>query len=274
MQLLFCPQAGSFDQKRLDALGDRLRAADYDVRSAPCGPRSSIHIAEEVADLAVMGGDGTIRHALQAMRAQHRTPRFLISPAGTINLLARDLRDDEGGSANARRCFIADIGGIPLVNCASLSPDSLAVAWNAPWLKRCIGRFSYAVTFLAVLIRWKRPRILLGWTGGTLSCEAVYIAKSRYYAGAWSVAPDARSSMPMLHVVALKRCRRRDYLHFAISTILGLQPAAASNVVRFRCKKLELDADETVPLQVDGDVVGSVPVRIAIDPEPIMMALL
>jgi len=273
-QLLFCPQSGSFSHRRLNALTQRLRSLNYEVRITPCGPERKAVLACDADDFVLMGGDGTIRHALHASLRQGRPRHFLLHPSGTINLLARELAQNRPHIAGKQPCFFAHIEGAPLINCASISPDSMAVARNTVWMKRLTGRISYVAAFLTVLFRWERPRLQLHWLGKTLACEAVYIVKSRYYAGPWSIAPDARASLPELHVIALRRCRRRDYLRFIVSTLLGTTSRADANAVRFRCAALTIESSAVYPTQVDGDIVTRTPVRISIDPEPMFMTLL
>ena len=273
-QILFCPQAGGFSHRRLSALTDRLRSSNREVRLTPCGPERQTALASDADDFVMMGGDGTIRHVLHMALKQRRSRDFLLHPSGTINLLARELQENQSHNADKQSCFFARVDEAPLISCASISPDSMAVARNSAWLKHLVGRISYVVAFLAVLLRWERPHLQLRWLGGTLVCEAAYIIKSRYYAGPWSLAPDARVSLPELHIIALRRCRRRDYLRFIIDILLGATSRIDTNIVRFRCNELKIESCTPYPAQVDGDATASTPAEICIDPEPMFITLL
>ena len=104
-------------------------------------------------------------------------------------------------------------------------------------------------------------------------CEAVYIAKGRYFAGPWSLAPEARLTDRALHVVALKTARRRDFLRFAWALLRGRDPASLPGVIALRGQLLTLECDssvpETVPVQGDGDIIASLPARVELTGETV-----
>jgi diacylglycerol kinase family enzyme len=155
-----------------------------------------------------------------------------------------------------------------MFTCASVGPDSAAVAALDPRLKRIIGRAAYGVAFLHVLIRWPRPRLRLQANGETIDCEAVYIAKGLYYAGPWSFAPHAAADDPFLHVVVLRRARRRDFARFMWALLMHRKDLSGDpNLVRFSCDALTIAGDGAPPLQADGDIVTTLPVDLKIAAE-------
>jgi diacylglycerol kinase family enzyme len=198
-----------------------------------------------------------------------------IYPTGTVNLLAREYgyRRDAISfagrilhSAAPRLQRVARIGETMMFTCASVGPDADAVAGVSPRLKQAIGRAAYGVAFLKTLARWPRRHLALEVDGGNaVACEAVYIAKGRYYAGPWSFAPGAAADDPFLHVVALKRARRRDFLRFLWALLRHANLARDPNLIRFTCAALSIEG-EHAPLQADGDIVTHLPAEIAIDP--------
>lgn len=279
-QIIFNPQAGGFSRRRLRSLERRLNAAGFDIHHSACGPTQGVSLCAEADELIVMGGDGTLRHVLQASVAEGRERRIMLCPGGTVNLLARDIAAHGPPKEPLRTlgcshhpCFVAEINGALMVNCASVSPDAYAVAACSARLKRWIGRLAYMVAFVKVVGRWERPAITLHWATSELACEAFYVAKSRFYAGPWSVAGNARAGEPLLHVVALRQCTRMDYLRFIASTVFGRPREHDANIVRFTCDRLEADADQVLPIQVDGDIAATAPARIAMRSEPMGVAL-
>jgi diacylglycerol kinase family enzyme len=151
-----------------------------------------------------------------------------------------------------------------------VGPDSAAVARVSPRLKRLIGRVAYVVAFCAVLWDWPRPRLrLLVDDGRRIDCEAVYIAKGRYFAGPWSFAPAARVGDPHLHVVALPQASRRVYLAFLWTMMRGRDPGQSRWAVSLACMRLDIAADGPAPLQADGDSVAQCPVTMAVHPVPV-----
>ena len=154
--------------------------------------------------------------------------------------------------------------------CAGVGPDSLAVARVSARLKRAIGRLAYGAAFLGVLLRWPRNRIELTCDDRAIACEAFYAAKGRYYAGPWSFAPSARLDEPLLHVVALKTARRRDYARFVWTVLRGGDVAALPMVEIATCTNLRATSGGAPPLQADGDIVGTLPATMTIGEAPLV----
>lgn len=277
VQLFYNPSSGSFSPRRLKALAGALRDEGAQVIATPSVDRPPT-LSDRATHVCIAGGDGTIRHvAMNLARSGRRLPAA-IYPAGTVNLLAREGRF----SRNPATCAQALLRGetaLPhhpvaldetmFFACASAGPDSAAVAAVSSALKRRIGRLAYVAAFAGVLWRWPRPRLHLTSEGRTLACEAVYIAKGRYFAGPWSFAPNARVDDGLLHIVALPTARRRDYLRFLLALMRGRDPAADGTAVTFTCTDLAIGSDGRFPVQADGDIVGHCPVRLTIETAPV-----
>ncbi len=277
VQLFFNPVSGDYCPRRiarlrsaLEAAGARTIVSESSARVAPVIDRDATHVC-------VAGGDGTVRHVVEAMSAGSSALPLAQYPAGTINLLARELGYPAKPSAFARRLleatgsrdhYTASIQDQLFLCCASVGPDSEAVARHSPRLKRSIGRMAYAVSFLGTLLRWKRPKLELVVDGAIIPCEAVYIAKGRYFAGPWSFAPHAAMTDPKLHVVALGKARRLDYLVFAMDLARGRDPGLRENNVSLTCTSLQIRCDEDLPVQADGDIIATLPINVSTSAKP------
>ena len=277
VQLFYNPASGSFSPARMAALAAAFEAEgarvvrSESVREVPVLDAGATHVC-------IAGGDGTVRHVAMMLARAGATLPVAVWPAGTINLIAR-----EGGPSRPLARFARDLvqASLPrdhflvtldetmFLACASVGPDSFSVASVSGALKRRIGRLAYGVAFLGVLWRWPRPALRIDADGRGLACEAVYVAKGRYFAGPWSFAPAARVSDGLLHVVALRRARRRDFLVFCLDMLLGRDPGARANAMALTCRALAINCDVPVPVQADGDVVATCPVRLAVHPAPL-----
>ena len=273
VQLFYNRAAGGHCPRRLDALRAGFEARGARVILSESGPGLGIEIGAEASHVCAVGGDGTLRHVASALARSGRALPLSLYPAGTVNLLHRErpcatdpvghasrlLGDSDGGLLHPARlndtCFLA---------CASVGPDSRAVAGVSPPLKARIGKLAYLVAFAAILRDWRRTRIRLAWEGGALDCEAFYVAKGRYFAGPWSFAPEASVAEPRLHVVALTRARRRDFARFAFALWRGRPVDRLPGVAAFTCTALTAESDRPLPVQADGDAVATLPVTIAI----------
>lgn len=238
-------------------------------------PHAPIAIDPSADQICAMGGDGTLRHVAAAVARSGRNVPISVYPAGTINLVHREMGTPVDLSTFAlalvhgtdwREHYTVALNDTLFLACASCGPDSRAVARVAPGSKRWMGRLAYAAAMVRLIFDWQRPEILLRHDGEQIACEAFYVAKGRYFAGPWSFAPAACLSQPSLRVIALRRARRRDYLRFMWTVWRGMPLEGWSNAVVFDCSRLEADGDRSMPVQADGDIVGKLPAMISINP--------
>ena len=278
VQLFSNPSAGRHRRRTVARLARALEARGARVLLSESS-RGAPVIADEATHVCVAAGDGTVRHVADAVVRAGRMVTMSIYPAGTINLLAMEAgypRDPERFAAQAlsgaagRDHYPVAIGDSHFFACAGVGPDSLVVASVSARLKRAIGRVAYAVAAVKQAFSWRRFGIVLQTGERRVPCEAFYVAKGRYYAGRWSFAPLARVEQPLLHVVALRQARRRDYLQFLAAIVTGRDPSQLANVEAFTCTTLEARAAEALPIHADGDVVGVLPVTLAVRGEPLI----
>jgi len=276
VQLFVNGRAGSASHRRVEALKRALDAAGARVIESQSGS-DPLEVSDDATHVCAVGGDGTLRYVTAAVARTGRAIPMSIFPSGTINLLAREYGYGRDPAIFARRILAsgtprlgryAYLGDTLMFTCASVGPDSAAVAALNPRLKRLIGRIAYGVAFVHVLINWPRPHLRLQANSETIDCEAVFIAKGLYYAGPWSFAPHAAADDPFLHVVALRRARRRDFARFMLALLLHRKDLSHDpNLVRFSCDALEIEGNRAPPLQADGDIVATLPVEFRIAAE-------
>jgi diacylglycerol kinase family enzyme len=278
VQLVANPAAGDgHSASRVEALARALARAGAEVIRDECGPHCDLRVDERADLLCVVGGDGTVRHAAIAADRCRRPIALSLYPGGTVNLIHREAKCELDPDLFAQRLlraraprhhYAARLGATFFLSCASVGPDSAAVAALSPWLKRRLGRKAYAIAFLKTLLFWRRHRITLHVGSKGLHCEALYIAKGRFFAGPWSFAPDARIDDPTLHVVALTRATRIGYLRFIWALYRGKPVEQLRGVKAFTCTELAADCAAPLPVQADGDIAATLPVDIRLRPEP------
>jgi diacylglycerol kinase family enzyme len=279
IQLVANPAAGAHSARRVAELSEAFQRGGAEVLFSHSGPRHPFAVDPRATHLCVVGGDGTMRHVALAAQSCGRPLGLSFYPAGTINLIHReapcalapaDYVANILGRAGPRRHYPARLNDTLFLACASVGPDSEAVAALSPRLKRRIGRLAYAVAFPRVLVNWRRHEIILCHDGRATRCEAFYVAKGRYFAGPWSFAPAARSDEALLHVVALRKCTRRAWLRFAWLMLRGRSLADFAGAICFTCTSLTADAGLPLPVQADGDIAATLPVAIQVEPEPLL----
>jgi hypothetical protein len=74
---------------------------------------------------------------------------------------------------------------------------------------------------------------------------------------------------PLLHGVALTRARRRDYARFVWALFRGKSVENVPGTVAFTGTSVTAEGAGALPVQADGDIVATLPVRIALRADPL-----
>lgn len=269
VQIVCNPLSGTYSDYQIAGLANAYGQHGFETVISESSPRVPFAPDPTAQRICIAGGDGTVRHALAHPHLNAGGAQVDIFPAGTINLVVREVggtrepKDfvDMMMSRPPRSVYPVSINDTIFLVCASVGPDARAVAGVSDELKGRIGRFAYVVSMLRELLDWHRPSLLLEIGQETVPCEAVYIAKGRYYAGSWSFAPEARLDQPDLHILALKKARRRDFLAFLFALAIG-RAERLSNIRTFRTRTAVVKGNSLLPVQADGDVVAHLPIDV------------
>lgn len=276
VQIVVNPDAGSYKPAKIQALRDAFGRAGATTTVSFMGPGRQLLIEDAATLLCVAGGDGTVRHAAEAVLRSSHKPPIAAYPMGTINLLQRETgasADPDSFATAALRGAAPAIhhpvrlGDTVFLGCASVGPDAIAVAGVSSGLKRVIGRYAYGVALIRQLFGWPRQRLTIIADGKRYNCAAVYIAKGMYFAGPWTFAPQARRTVPKLHVVALRDAGPRRFIQFMRNVTRGRPLDARDNLISLTCTGLEIESNMPWPVQADGDDVATLPVRLSIHSE-------
>lgn len=295
VQLIHNPASGSHHELRLDILAQAFAACGASVTSSETRLDGATLVHADSDLLCVSGGDGTLGLVISALIRQDMSVPVCVFPAGTVNLVARELGyagDPElfarevmtgfvaGSSARLTEpLLVAD--GSPVIACLSAGPDGVAVSSHSPEWKRRIGKAAYALSFLQLLARWPRYRfdLQVGDMNDpvTHDCEAFYVAKGRYFAGPWSLSPDASLGQDDFELVLLQRAGRRSFLRFMWAVARGKDPGKLPHVHRMRARSVALETssglDALAAFQIDGDPIETIPAKMEITDREIVYCL-
>ncbi len=233
--------------------------------------REGVQLSGAADLICVHGGDGTLRDTVQALGNRAGDVPLCIAPAGTINLVARELgyaRDpgrltDQVCAAWGRgpdgwvRAPLYRLGDLPVVSCLSIGPDSHAVARVSGALKRRIGRLAYAVAMLNVLRDWPRETMAVSGElsdGTPFACDAaaVIVSHGALFAGPFRLSPNAALAVDSVELIVLNRPSRRGVALFTAAAFVGW-PLDRLGLATFRSAR-RVTFDRCVsPVQVDGD---------------------
>jgi YegS/Rv2252/BmrU family lipid kinase len=226
--------------------------------------------------IVAAGGDGTLNAVVNGVAALPRPIALL--PLGTANVLAREIglpRDPERlaeliATGPARPIWPGRVAGRLFLTMASSGFDAETVAAVDPRLKRHLGRLAFAGAIAACLWRYRACELTVRIDGVDHHAATVIAAKGRFYAGRYVIAPRADLSEPMLEFVLLHRSGRLAMLRYLAALLLG-RVGQCKGISVARAREASISAKTAVPVQADGEIVGQLPVLIAIADEPLQL---
>ncbi|MEO9467943.1 diacylglycerol kinase family protein [Parasphingorhabdus sp.] len=287
VQLIHNPVSGSHHASRLDLLKQAFAACGATVTVGETRLDSQRTISNDCDLLCVSGGDGTLGLVIAEIARNALNIPICVFPAGTVNLVARELgysADPElfarevmtgfvAGSESRLRDPVVQTEHAPVVACLSAGPDGVAVATHSPSWKKRIGKSAYALSFLKLFTRWPRNRFMLKATDKqgasvTFPGEAFYIAKGRYFAGPWTLSPSAFLGQEHFHLIALTNAGRFSFFRFMLRVAMGRDPSRLPFVQSMAARAVQVETNgslqSVLAFQIDGDPMPEAPAEISV----------
>jgi len=271
--LLYNPSAGRspLSSERLQHVLNRLRlgglrceavVVDPDSRSSPLLDFRNKSL------LIVHGGDGTIHHALQQAAGQN--VRLAVLPAGTANVLARELRIpldldqaiDVVLQGKIRRISLGRSGDRCFHLAAGTGLDAAVISRLNRRLKRVVGEGAYWAAGLRTFIDYQPQTIRLQVDGEMLEGSFAVIANARLYGGNLRLTPDADLSDDLLDVCLFTSRHKFRFLQYLWGALFGDLRTYPDVIYRkARCVQV---TGPNVPIQMDGELVGHLPASFSV----------
>lgn len=284
--LIFNPVAKGDKARRFRRhLGELAKGCVFKPTTGPGAARALAREAVEAGFRVVVaaGGDGTVNEVLNGIGdASDGFSRAALGvvPLGTANVFARELKlplrlKPCWAVLLAGRTETVDLirarfqsGGQPVerwfVQVAGAGLDARAVELVNWRLKKRAGFLAYVIAGLQAL-RERQPTISAVGDGTESSGELVLLGNGRLYGGPFAV-----------FTRAVPRDGRLDYRVFpradwrtALAAVRGVFTGdfdRLNGASQRTAAVLELRADRRVPLQIDGEWVGELPVRFEVVP--------
>lgn len=222
----------------------------------------------DVSKVIAAGGDGTVNEVVNGIGQSNVTLGIL--PVGTMNVFALELglpiRDlercwriiEDGhvrridlGHANDR--YFVQLGGIGL--------DAQVVLETDRDFRRTFGPLTYLVSAAQIAAR-RPPRLLIEGPERTSQGSFVLVGNGKHYGGPVVFFRDARIDDGLLDVMVFKNLSNLDMIRYLQSILFG-NPTDLADVEYFQTPRLTVRSEtEGVPVEVDGEVIGSLPVKI------------
>lgn len=242
--------------------------------------------AEEIAKIAVeegfttivaAGGDGTINEVVNGIISSGGSDVTLgILPVGTMNVFAVELGIPlnslekawtvitEGGvrhldlpictTREGLRCFV-QLAGVGL--------DAEVVRRTTRESKKALGPLSYLLSLAQVAGQRPPPITLKSHDGRIRSGSFVLLGNGRFYGGPFTMFRQGSPVDGLLDVLVFQNQSPWDLLRYMHAILIG-NHVELKDVEYFQTPFLELTSEDPVPYELDGEMVGYLPLAFSL----------
>lgn len=295
------PKAGAGDSRvRIEELQQQLRRQSVESKVFTDVSAAVAEVSGNQEGLSVVvaaGGDGTLN--LVASKFPHGTP-IVPMALGTENLLARHYGLTRGrglpemprlvDSILAGRDHWIDAGEAyfprasrqkqrrrKFLIMASVGFDAEVVRRVHLFRRGYIRRWSYAKPIVAALRSYQYPQIRIELDEavegqGPLTVAWAFVFNLPRYAAGLAIETEADETDGLLDVCGLTRPSHLQGLRY-LAGVLGKRHQGWGDVVRRRSTRVRLTSERPVPVQLDGDYAGRLPMEIQIIPQAVRLRL-
>lgn len=233
--------------------------------------------------IVVVGGDGTLRDVAERMCELGPPSRWrplLPVPLGTANLMARHLGFPDSEKQAARRAVAAlqrgsrraldaaAINGRLFLLMAGVGVDAWIVHELTRRRRGPISKLSYVRPAFASLRHYRFHPVSVRLDGREVfgpEPAIVFIANVPEYGTGFPMLPGARPDDGKLDVLIVPtRSQIRVAATFALAAVR--QHVRLPGAILRHATRVEIESDQPLPVQADGDVAGHTPARIELLP--------
>lgn len=227
--------------------------------------------------LIVLGGDGTLHHAIQAVAGTSVVVGVV--PVGTGNDLVRAVGLDPATDAAIERALeppaaidLLRIDGRYGITVATLG-FSVAVNRRAEAMRWPRGPAKYTVATLAELTDLRRYPLRLDLDGRRLDVapNLLAVANTSIFGGGMQIAPGARPDDGRLEVVVIGPASRAAMLRLLPGVRAGRHVRHPAVEIH-RGARLVIESEEPLEVWADGEIVASTPTEIELVPAALRLA--
>ena len=240
--------------------------------------------AEALDWVIIAGGDGTIRAFVEQLSKRKYLPYISVFPAGTVNLVAKELLLSGDPYKWAKRVlkgvevpvYLGRANGHVFLTVTGIGFDSLVVDNVTEKEKKLLNKLAYVLQGTEIMRKevlfnnWRyRFEVRFDDEDQWHECSSVIVGKSRYYAGRYNLFRGASLSTPWLYTALFTGAKRADFIRYAACIAMEALGLDKDIVVR-RAKRLEIRCNvEDFAAELDGDAVTTAPLSIELEEEPI-----
>lgn len=262
-----------YEQKICDQL---CATYDIEVVKTTCegdAKRLAEKACEERFDTVILvGGDGTVNEGINGIAEKPFRPKVGIVPLGTVNDFARalniPLNPDMAIKLLGGTTAFADIGkvnGEYFTNTVAIGTLPKAVGEVSIEQKTKLGSLAYLIEGVKAIFGRDRFTLRLSYDDQVIEKEAILflVALTNSVGGFSTIADEADVTDGLVHCFVIESESTLQTLKIATNMLVS-SLKNDENVVYFNTNEVHVEADQPLELNVDGDMVGELPISISV----------
>jgi len=228
-------------------------------------------VQEGFETVVAAGGDGTMHEVVNGIAGTGVALGLL--PMGTMNVFATELGLpthnlghcwDIIERGKTRLVDLPSANGKHFAQLAGIGLDAQAVKETSQVLKRSFGPVSYLIQAAQIAARTP-PRLSIESENATIEEGSfVLIGNGRLYGGPFPFFKQAVIDDGLFDVVVFKRLGYLEIIRY-LQNVLFSSEISAPEVEYFQTRRLRVASDQEVPVELDGELVGTCPVEFRVE---------
>jgi YegS/Rv2252/BmrU family lipid kinase len=269
---------GREGSRRVRSLVETLETRGHAVvlrwtRSAGDAARLAREADTGLDRLVVAGGDGTLNEVMNGLRDPGKLVLAQL-PLGTANLLGKEFGLPRAApelstlieQGPVRRLDLGSVGKRRFLAVASCGFDAMVTEAIGRARTGRLGYRGWIAPILRTLRHYRPPALRVRVDEQPELRGGLFIASNvKTFGGLFSLPDQASPESGVLQVCVFEGGRITDLTRYAVSGLLG-RVARLGDVVFTTGRRITIDSDEPVPLEVDGDSCGTTPAVIELSP--------
>ena len=223
--------------------------------------------AEGFEKIVAAGGDGTVNEVVNGLAGTEATLGLL--PIGTMNVFATELglpvHDLERcwnivQGEHIRSVDLAKANQKFFVQLAGVGLDAQVVKETSAQLKRNFGPLSYLISAAQIAAR-QPPRLFIKSDDTSIDEGSfVLVGNGRLYGGPFPFFKHAALDDGLLDVIVFKRLGYLEIIKYLQDVVFSSE-IRVPEVEYFQTRHLRVESEQTVPVELDGELVGNCPIE-------------
>jgi diacylglycerol kinase (ATP) len=217
--------------------------------------------------IVAAGGDGTINEVVNGLAGSNAALGLL--PIGTMNVFATELGLPAHDlqlcwniiqGENTRLVDLPSANGKYFVQLAGVGLDAQVVKETSLTLKRNFGPLSYLISAAQIAAR-QPPRLFLESENSPIKEGSfVLVGNGRLYGGPFPFFKQAIIDDGLFDVIVFKQLGYLEIIKYLQDVVFSSE-IRVPEIEYFQTRRLRVTSDSEVPVELDGELVGSCPVE-------------